>query len=95
MLRRLFAIIFSIVLSSSFLAVGWVSSKEGSADVVQADFYVTPIAGPPPLTVQFFNQSTGGDTCLWEFGDDSTSILQNPDPRKTLGFIMYSSINRI
>ena len=36
-------------------------------------------AGPAPLTVQFTDNSTGFPTnWLWDFGDDTTSTLQNP-----------------
>ncbi len=40
----------------------------------EADFSATPVAGAPPLVVNFSNNSTGDySKCLWEFGDDGTS----------------------
>ncbi|MFN5069675.1 MAG: PKD domain-containing protein [Bacteroidota bacterium] len=35
-------------------------------------------SGCAPLTVQFENNSIGGTTFKWEFGDGSTSTLENP-----------------
>ncbi|MCS7062446.1 MAG: PQQ-dependent sugar dehydrogenase [Methylacidiphilales bacterium] len=45
-----------------------------------ADFSVNVTSGPPPLTVQFTDQSTmpGATQWFWEFGDGNTSTLQNP-----------------
>ena len=44
-----------------------------------AEFLGDPLTGTSPLTVQFTNQSTGGDTSWsWDFGDGGTSTLQNP-----------------
>lgn len=78
MLRKLSALIFVLVLSSGFLVAGWVSSKEISITSVQADFFVSPIAGPPPLPVQFINQSTGDyETCLWDLGEELREICDN------------------
>jgi len=34
----------------------------------------------PPLTASFTNTSTGATSWLWDFGDGTTSILQNPPP---------------
>jgi peptide/nickel transport system substrate-binding protein len=46
---------------------------------VSANFSANPISGPVPLTVAFTNLSTGNfDTCLWNFGDTTTSTLCNP-----------------
>ena len=43
-----------------------------------ADFFATPTAGAYPLTVNFYDQSTGNpDSWLWNFGDGSTSTTQN------------------
>jgi len=42
-------------------------------------FSGTPTFGPPPLTVQFNDTSTGPhDHWVWEFGDGNTSSEQNP-----------------
>ena len=43
-----------------------------------ADFSATPTSGDKPLTVHFTNNSTGANFYDWHFGNDSTSILQNP-----------------
>ncbi len=44
-----------------------------------ADFDAAPVAGEPPLVVTFLDQSTGfPQSWLWEFGDGTTSRLQNP-----------------
>lgn len=46
---------------------------------VVADFSGTPTSGPPPLTVNFTDLSTGYiTTWFWDFGDTGTSALQNP-----------------
>lgn len=47
---------------------------------VTADFAADPISGPAPLTVSLSNLSSGNfDSCLWEFGDGSTSeACDNP-----------------
>jgi PKD repeat protein len=44
-----------------------------------ADFSGTPTSGKSPLSVRFTDQSTGGAIAwLWNFGDGTTSTLQNP-----------------
>src|SRR5690606_25560711 len=41
---------------------------------INANFSATPTSGNTPLLVEFTNLSTGDyDTCLWDFGDGSTS----------------------
>ena len=46
-----------------------------------ADMMGSPREGIAPLEVTFTNQSTGDyDTCLWDFGDGSTSIDCEPSP---------------
>jgi len=48
---------------------------------VNAEFTASPTSGDAPLTVGFTNNSTGDvGSCLWEFGDLSTSTNCNPDP---------------
>ena len=55
------------------------NSITGSASAPAADFTGTPTSGTRPLTVQFTDTSTGSPTSwLWDFGDGSTSTLQNP-----------------
>jgi len=45
-----------------------------------ADFTADPTMGDLPLAVQFTDNSIGNITdWLWDFGDDSTSNLQNPN----------------
>jgi PKD repeat protein len=44
-----------------------------------ADFEADRRSGPPPLAVQFFDRSSGAPTnFLWDFGDGSSSTLENP-----------------
>lgn len=43
------------------------------------DFSASPLSGYPPLTVQFSDLSPGQPTAwLWDFGDGTTSNVQNP-----------------
>jgi len=49
------------------------------APITIASFSASPTNGSLPLTVQFTDQSTGGATSWsWDFGDGTTSTLQNP-----------------
>jgi PKD repeat protein len=42
-------------------------------------FHGTPLTGTPPLTVQFFDDSTSSPTgWVWDFGDGGTSTLRQP-----------------
>jgi PKD repeat protein len=46
-----------------------------------ADFYaIPPLYGVAPLTIQFFDDTSGGTPSwgLWDFGDGETSTLKNP-----------------
>lgn len=45
---------------------------------VVADFTGTPLNGNVPLLVTFTNNSTNADSYEWNFGDGSTSTLENP-----------------
>ena len=45
---------------------------------VVADFTGTPLNGNVPMLVTFTNNSTNADSYLWNFGDGSTSTLENP-----------------
>ncbi len=48
-------------------------------DPVSADFTASPRTGPAPLAVAFSNLSNGDfDTVQWNFGDGSSSAVQNP-----------------
>lgn len=47
-------------------------------DQVVADFTGTPLDGDVPMVVTFTNNSTNADSYLWNFGDGTTSTLENP-----------------
>jgi PKD repeat protein len=47
---------------------------------VNADFTSLPAKGEAPLEVTFTNNSIRGSTFLWDFGDETTSELENPEP---------------
>ncbi|MEI6050481.1 MAG: gliding motility-associated C-terminal domain-containing protein [Bacteroidota bacterium] len=47
---------------------------------VKADFSVDPNKGGAPLEVSFTDKSIRGLKYKWEFGDTTTSKLENPDP---------------
>jgi PKD repeat protein len=60
---------------------GCSSSFSGSTEVYPlpvAEFITNPLFGSPPLTVNFINNTVGGSTWFWEFGDGSTSALSTP-----------------
>jgi PKD repeat protein len=44
----------------------------------EANMTADPIFGSPPLTVHFINNSTGGLTYLWDFGDNSSGSGASP-----------------
>ncbi len=44
----------------------------------QAAFSFDPYYGAPPVTVQFFNATTGATNYLWDFGDGNTATMTNP-----------------
>jgi len=49
---------------------------------VAAFSFTSPDAGCNPLEVSFLNESTGKDlNFLWEFGNNTSSIIENPVPR--------------
>jgi len=43
-----------------------------------ASFTVDKLSGCPPLTIQFTNTSTNATSYFWDFGNGSTSTLENP-----------------
>jgi len=43
-----------------------------------AQFSTDPLYGSPPLTVNYINTTTGGNSYFWEFGDGLTSTGQSP-----------------
>ncbi|MBN2681526.1 MAG: PKD domain-containing protein [Bacteroidales bacterium] len=64
-----------------------VENQWGCTDAFQQIVYVYPAvnaafisdtAGCHPFPVHFLNQSYGGDTYFWVFGDGSTSNIENP-----------------
>lgn len=59
----------------SFKALVAFALNEGPA----AKFSATPVEGPAPLMVQFYDYSDGyPETWAWNFGDGTTSTEQNP-----------------
>lgn len=48
-------------------------------DFANADFDHTPTSGHIPLEVDFFNNSTGGSTYEWDFGNGQTDFSTTPD----------------
>ncbi len=51
-----------------------------------AQFSAVPVSGPPPLNVAFSDLSTGTITSWsWNFGDGTSSTLQNPSHTYALG----------
>ncbi len=60
---------------------GMVASTGGGEELPTADFVGSPTSGPPTLTVQFTDLSSGSPPPIawyWNFGDGATSTLQNP-----------------
>jgi len=47
---------------------------------VKADFSVYPVQGEAPLEVTFTDKSIRGVEYKWEFGDDTISVLKDPEP---------------
>ncbi|MCK4747095.1 MAG: PKD domain-containing protein, partial [Bacteroidales bacterium] len=45
---------------------------------IDAGFVASSTEGCHPLSVDFTNQTSGGQTYVWDFGDGSTSNLQDP-----------------
>lgn len=52
---------------------------------VKADFYAETVSGNAPLTVQFYDLSSNATSWSWDFGDGSTSTLQDPSHIYTSG----------
>ena len=46
----------------------------------KADFSVDPSSGEAPLEVTFTDKSIRASKYRWEFGDDSVSVLSDPEP---------------
>ena len=61
-------------------------------------FYGTPTVGQLPLVVQFYDTSSSGNPpvgWLWEFGDGSTSNLQNPSHTYTQSSVYNVTLTTI
>jgi len=75
---------YTVTLTASNIVVGSKSVTKSNyitavAPVPTASFMAAPIIGFEPLMVVFTNTSTGfPDSYLWDFGDSTTSIEQNP-----------------
>jgi gliding motility-associated-like protein len=54
---------------------------------IHADFIQSDSIGCTPLYVDFTNQSVGGDSFEWFFGDGTTSTLEHPDHTYVIGGI--------
>jgi PKD repeat protein len=48
------------------------------AAVLDVQFNGTPTSGTVPLLVAFHDDTSGGKSRLWDFGDESGSIMKNP-----------------
>lgn len=58
-------------------------STKTTPSPIKAEFSGSPTTGPAPLTVTFIESSTGSPTSwLWDFGDGSSSLLENPPSHK-------------
>lgn len=55
-------------------------------------FSATPLKGMVPLNVTFINQSTNSSNWLWNFGDNTTSTVQNPTHQYTTSGIYTVSL---
>lgn len=61
------------------IKTGMTGTQGGATSPPNPAFDATPTSGPDTLTVQFRDQSGGGPlSWLWDFGDGSTSTLQDP-----------------
>lgn len=50
----------------------------GVVNVVALDFTAYPTSGDPPLSVQFSLSAQNINSVLWDFGDGTTSTVENP-----------------
>lgn len=66
-------------------------SSPSPANTPVANFTATPLSGTEPLTVNFTDSSTNSPTSwLWNFGDGTTSTLQNPSKTYSVGVYTVS-----
>jgi hypothetical protein len=70
---------YTLMVTDSLTCSTWSSFFYESIHV-KADFSVEPANGEAPLEVSFTDKSIRAATYLWEFGDDSISVLSNPQP---------------
>jgi len=64
----------------------WVPVLITVQSAITADFVALPTAGAGPLTVNFYDASLGlPDSWLWDFGDGTTSNIQNPSHTYIVG----------
>jgi YVTN family beta-propeller protein len=69
----------TVNVGSNPVAFGQFISGKNPTTVPDAHFRIDPTTGPVPLTVQFTDKTTGEPTSwYWDFGDGTTSTLQNP-----------------
>src|SRR5260221_3014303 len=62
-----------------FLFALFFISLQVSAQTAAFTDSINPVTGCSPVTVHFYDQSTGAvTTWAWTFGDGNTSTLQNP-----------------
>lgn len=81
---RLFPISQGLLVISQYQDAPWFSIWDSDLNEVyetgDADFFATPLAGSAPLTVTFTNTTVGSNATqfMWDFGDTSTSTIENP-----------------
>ncbi len=88
---------FTVSLTASNVAGSSTASKPNYvtvSDNVTSGFFANPVAGTAPLPVHFTDVSDGLPTAwLWDFGDASTSTLQNPTHSYTTPGVYSVSLN--
>lgn len=90
-----------VYVDTGYFPVQLISYNNGCADTMQIDNYIhisPPIAVftvvstcSDRLTKTFTDRSIGADTWLWNFGDGTTSTLQNPPPHTYSASGTYST----
>src|SRR5437667_1805764 len=72
----------ALLLSLAQLPSGCAKGINGPKTVPTADFSATPRSGPEPLAVTFTDRSSPGSSAitsvLWNFGDNQSSTVRNP-----------------
>ena len=72
-------VVYRLQVTDSFKCVSE-SSFPYTSIHVKADFTVDPDKGEAPLEVSFTDKSIRATKYIWEFGDDSISVLEDPPP---------------